>query len=426
MSSWGDTVEGVWQRIANATGDFASSVSQTAVNAAGEINSMCDQAASTVAKNLPPSLSKGVSGDPPAPPTFFERMNKKWLVATGVVGGSVAIVALWKLRSMPVPQRRRRRTARRAPDGGRKDVVLIGASPYEPLVRVIAQDLMIRGFIVYITSASPEEDEAIHRERSSDIRALRCNMYNPSMTERGLHELEVLLQTPVTSFAGAETRFLSLAAVILIPDLFYPTGPLEATSSYQWAQTISTKILGPINLLTCGGLDMVRQHASRVILLTPSIISSLNPAFHAAESICVAALSSLALVVSREVASQHISMSHLKLGSFDTSHGGPETVRFGTEYQIKRNMRADVLSWPEHVRHLYAGAYAASAYLQTNRTRGSRLRRLFSVLFDTISLPSPPRVVHVGKGSHAYDMLTTFLPEWLLTLVLSTSASVRD
>lgn len=424
MSSWGDTFDAAWQRIVSATGDFTGSVAQTAANATGEVSSLCDQVSSAVARQLPSSFG-GAMSEPPPPPHFFERIQKKWLIATGVIGGGIAAVTLWKLRAMPAPQRRRRRMARRAPDGGRKDVILIVASPHEPLVRVIAQDLMIRGFIVYITSASPEEDETIYREKSSDIRTLRCNMNNPGSTERGLHELEVLLQTPVSSFAGAESRFLSLAAVILIPDLFYPTGPLEATSPQQWAHTLHTKVLGPVTFLSCGGLDMVRQHASRIILMTPSIISSLNPAFHAAECICVAALSSLALVVSREVASQHVTMSHLKLGSFDTSHGGPEAVRLGSEYQIKRNMRADVLSWPEHLRHLYAGAYASSAYLQTKRTRGSRLRHLFSVLFDTVTMPSPPRVIHVGKGSYAYDLLTSLLPEWLLTLVLSTSASVK-
>ncbi|PRT52699.1 hypothetical protein B9G98_00319 [Wickerhamiella sorbophila] len=399
-----------WDRFTQAVSGVASSVSST-VKQVGSVVS--DQVYGTVA-----SMSDFAARSPPPPPppsdSFVDRMydtiaaHKKVCAAMATV---VTGTALYMVYSGNTTKRRRRRLACRAQDGGRHEVVLLAGSPSEPLVRLVAQDLNVRGFIVYIL-CTPGEDDLVAREKCSDIRPLVVPSYDAQAISQVANRFDEILSAPVASFSGATPHRLKLAAVVLIPDLFYPVGPVEALSPQVWNQTLNTKVLMPLNMLSGGFLNVVRRHQARIIFMMPSIMSSLEPAFHAAESLCAAAVDSLALTLSRELEPQGVPVIHLKLGSFDTGN------RRVSERQIIKNMRADVLAWPEQVRHLYGNAYTGSAYLQTNRTRGSRLRVLHHALFDAITA-STPRVVYAGRGSYAYELFARMVPERLLTWILA-------
>lgn len=49
---------------------------------------------------------------------------------------------------------------------------MIGSSPHEALARSIAHDLERKGFIVFITVGTPEEEQLVLREAKPDIRPL--------------------------------------------------------------------------------------------------------------------------------------------------------------------------------------------------------------------------------------------------------------
>lgn len=99
----------------------------------------------------------------------------------------------------------RKRKARRAGNGARKEIIgmltpaveengkswsstvlmyyeVIAGSPHEPLTRSIASDLERRGFIVFITVLSVEEEHLVQAENSADIRALYLDVTTVSIS----------------------------------------------------------------------------------------------------------------------------------------------------------------------------------------------------------------------------------------------------
>lgn len=359
---------------------------------------------------------------PPPPPGLVERATL-WVrghkVATALIVAGVAGGTFYFVQTKHKRKTKKRRAAR-APNGGRKEVVVLAGSPVEPLTRVIAADLNKRGFIVYWTTSSQEEEDVVAREGSADVRKLPIRTSEASSIAESVRHLTEVLSAPVSAFAGASAHELSLAGVVVVPDLYYPTGPVESLGADVWSDLVYSKILGPVFLLSNGLLDLVRTHRSRVLLLSPSIMSAIRPAFHAPESIAASALDTLALCMHRELRRQEIPLVHLKLGSFDVSHGK------ASDRQIVNSIRADILAWPDRLRALYAGQYQASAYLQAARTRGSPLRCLNYAVFDALTEPHPKRVWYVGRGAYAYQFLSSVLPESFMTWLLQAPSNASN
>lgn len=436
--------------LKDALNGFILSLGQTGSEASNSLSHL----GSLLSSKLPSSLANVLSFNRPPPPPpksfldyFFNFITERKAAVTFTLVSLASSVCLFTFyhnkfgfeKKRPKYQRKKRyRLARRASNGGRSEVVLLAGSPKEPLVWLLAQDLNIRGFIVYITASSSEEDN-MSNEPTEDIHFLRISSYfDPTAVSEALGSLNKVLETPVSAFAGATPHFLSLAGIVIVPDLFYPSGPLEATPHNQLAQTVQSKIQMPLNIISSGALEMARNHASKIVLITPVIIGSLSPAFHAAEAMVYGALSNLALSVSREVSSQRIAFVHLRLGSFDTrqvktppsvssKHAFCASVVENVPQQDTRDrnrLHADILSWPDRMRQIYGGQYKASASLLQARIRGTNIRCLYNSLFDVLTSTSPPRVVRVGKGSFTYEKLTSWLPEEFISTLLESSERV--
>lgn len=316
---------------------------------------------------------------------------------------------------------KKKRLARKAANGGRIEVVVIAGSPSEPLTRTIATDLSRRGFIIYWTTSSQEEEDIVLREGSDDIRPLPIKAHDISSVRSSIKALANVLNVPATAFPGAIPHMLSLTGIIVVPDLYYPTGPVESVRVDTWSDLLNSKILGPIFLLSNGLLDLVRSHNSRVLLVSPSIMGNLNPGFHASEGIVTSALSALALSISRELAPQHIPFIHVKMGSFDTSHGGSSTNSKNKQQErlVQNQVRADILAWPDHLRAIYARQYQAISALQTeSRSNGSPMRLLNYTIYDALTDSAPRRVYYTGRGAFIYQFLPKYLPENLVTWML--------
>lgn len=363
-------------------------------------------------------------------PSFLDRVTD-WIsrhkvivtiLAVSITGGTFYYLYKINMGEMSGPtflRLRRKRLAKKAANGGRVEVVVIAGSPAEPLTRTIATDLSRRGYIIYWTTSSEEEEELVLRERSDDIRPLPIKAHDIASVRSSIKALANVLNVPASAFPGAIPHMLTLAGLIVVPDLYYPAGPVETIRVDTWSDLLNSKILGPIFLLSNGLMDLVRTHQSRVLLVSPTIMGSLNPGYHAAEGLITSALSALSLSISRELKPQGIPFIHIRMGSFDVSHGGTQHER-----QVQNAVRADILSWPENLRAVYSRQYQTMSALQTRaRSMGSPLRNLNYTIFDSMTARHPARVYYAGRGAWLYQFLPKYLPEGFVTWLLHPSAS---
>ena len=67
----------------------------------------------------------------------------------------------------------RKRRAKKLPNGAKKEIVVLACSTFhDPLTRSLAVDLERRGYIVYVTVSSTEEDSLVQQEARADLRPL--------------------------------------------------------------------------------------------------------------------------------------------------------------------------------------------------------------------------------------------------------------
>ncbi|ODV59614.1 DUF1776-domain-containing protein [Ascoidea rubescens DSM 1968] len=282
------------------------------------------------------------------------------------------------------------RKANKLDNGIRTDVIIIIGSPVESLIRMIARDLEKRGFVIYITAINDNELNYIKNENSTDIRPLKIGNLS------SLEDLKLSLSkfnSFINSFQSqshsinknnnsnnnnntnnnSNSFFLyKIMGVLVIPDLYYSIGPIENSSLKNWNNQINTKLLMPLTLLSNGFLNILRNNyniindsikkannssslflspsyysKSKVILLTPSIISSINLPFHSLESICLNSLKILILSLSRELSNSYknnIQFINLNLGSFDISSNSNSSININSKF-INNRVNAELLSW---------------------------------------------------------------------------------
>ena len=218
----------------------------------------------------------------------------------------------------------------------------------------------------------------------------------------------------------------------MIPDMSSPSGPIETIAPDLWSDALNIKVLGTI-ATTQAFLRTICDFRARLLVLTPSIIPSLSPPFHAVESSIVAALDAFTTSLRGELGTVGIDVCQLKLGSFDyggrSSSVGQGHSPVRTQQSSAGAARADVLSWPSAARALYAKNYfaqsstaialsstASSAQPQPysnskNTIQGSPMRDLHTAVFDALTSPSrPQRIRHVGSGSLLYDVVGRWAP----------------
>jgi hypothetical protein len=157
----------------------------------------------------------------------------------------------------------------------------------------------------------------------------------------------------------------------------------------------------------------------KVLILTPSIIPSLRPAFHAPESSIVSGLDSFTASLRGELAPLSIPVTQLRLGTFDCSSLAPRT-----QLQSLRPQKTGHDSWPENTESLYANNFSAlsSGELRAARGcgqagsigKGSPLRELHNAVFDIIASKRPGNVWHTGRGSHLYGFVGNWVPATLV------------
>lgn len=169
------------------------------------------------------------------------------------------------------------------------------------------------------------------------------------------------------------------------------------------------------------------QHKPSVLLLTPGIISSLNPAFHLPEAAINGALTSAAEVLSAELSPLGVPVTHVQLGTFDfSSIVGPRTshpLTVGAQ-------RAETLKWDASSRQAYAKNFVAlTSKGRLNHGKGSSLRELNDTIFDAM-MRSSGGVIRVGVGMGLYGFVGRWVPRgivgWMMGLRRNDLQQQRD
>lgn len=333
----------------------------------------------------------------------------------------------------------RRRRAKRLENGARQSVVVIIGSVLEPLVRVVANDMEKRGFIVYITAINEREIAEIHDELSSDIRAFRVDLRSEETLRSQVALFDRHLNGPVVPFEGAFPHHLKLVGVLVIPDLYYPVGPVENIGIKGWADCINAKILSPLILFLSAFVDVIRNNSAiefddmavntastKLVLVTPNLVSSVGMPFHAPETVVTGALGSVFEAFAREAiadSSIKLEVVHLKVGALNIfNHQDDRESR----ERLRHLVHNQVLGWNERMKAIYGPSFRHVCLLSgpSPNVKGANLRELnykiFDILYKDIEAGKAAnkrdlRIEYVGKGARLYDLLGQFMPRWLIS-----------
>ncbi|KFY44289.1 hypothetical protein V495_03519 [Pseudogymnoascus sp. VKM F-4514 (FW-929)] len=370
-----------------------------------------------VARAPPPSPATALPGGVYARVQEWVLKNK--VFTTVMVAGFGASVYMVQRRKANYNKKRR---AKRGTNGARVEVVVISGSMNEPLVRSLALDLERRGFIVFIVCDDVQEELRVQSEGRSDIRPLVINVSTSKLGNDGVERFAQMLQTPQYAFDTARAHYLQFIALIVIPTLTYPNSPVATLSPVDIQDVINTRLLHPI-LLTQAFLPLLsaptsqHHHAHpppqpKLLLLTPAIISSLNPPFHAPESIVSAGLKSFTATLSAELAPLNVPLTHFELGSFDTNPMTPKN-----QLATLSGHSAEARTWSDDAREAYGGNFmrvAGSAV--EKRSKGSNLRELHNAVFDEMAKTGwrAGGTVMVGRGARLYSLVGAWAPRGLV------------
>lgn len=222
-----------------------------------------------------------------------------------------------------------------------------------------------------------------------------------------------MLTTPRVAFTGAGPHHLDLKGVVLVPDLVFPTGPIETVSPELWSDALNAKVLNTI-AVTQALLPTICEFKSRVMMLTPSIVASLRPPFHSVETTIIHALEGFLASLRGELGTLDIDVIQFHLGTFDYSNVGPK-------HHLQRRGSDGPDAWPTTTKALYASNFANQNRVAQRRgvfnntsSSGSPLRELHNAVFDALTQKRPRKVWRVGRGSITYDFVGNWIPAGLV------------
>lgn len=397
---------------------------------------------------------------PPPPQAWYQKAVS---LAT-TYQTTIAVVVAFVSTTAYLAHRRRRAHARkrrvkRLPNGSKKEIViLICPALNDPLTRSLALDLERRGYIVYVTVTTTEEDSLVQREARPDLRSLWFDLSstvpNPGYdTHPDLEPIRRLLYSPSnpvspsrhrrasTATSGRDVE-LTLAGVVVFPGLTnYPVGPLNLLRSSSLVDTLNTRLINPV-VVTQHFLSLLTRHStdpsspSSIVLAYPSIPASLTPPSEVASTIVSTSLSSLAASLRREVSASaaNITIHELKLGNFDlgpaTTYHRSHNPRYA-EPASAASENSELVRW----RNFNPSSFinSTSKRIHNNATiKGSSAREFHNAVFDALAPPQTFRAfnrfdwqipkrnsIHfVGSGARIYDICGTWLPAGLVGLLM--------
>lgn len=315
-------------------------------------------------------------------------------------------------------------------------------------------DLERRGYVVYVTVSSTEEDSLIQQEAKADLRPLWMDLTstvpNPAVDiHPNLEPIRELLASATMRSSPASSRIntgssmnsLTLAGVVVFPGCSgYPQGSLALLHPSDVVDTINTRLVAPI-ITVQQFLPLLARHStdpkspSSIVIAYPSIPKSLSPPRQIPESIVASSMSSLASSLTREVTSMsaNITIHELKLGNFDLGSIPGAKMSSQAFHPSSSTGRLDPNN--SALTHWHSSQRAAiqrSTFGQRSLIKGSAARDLHNAVFDLLA---PPQVfkafgkyewqtskksstVFVGSGARVYDFVGGWAPGGIVGLVM--------
>ncbi|KAI5304551.1 hypothetical protein KEM56_006359 [Ascosphaera pollenicola] len=319
----------------------------------------------------------------------------------------------------------KKRKARRAGNGARKEIVVVAGSPHDAMTRSIALDLERRGFIVFVTTASVSEERIVKNENREDLLPLTIDLSATDKDQAEIHpslqHIHSLITKPQSPIAGVPPHLCQLSGLILVPQTSCPSGPVSAISASTWGHIVSSRVLTPI-LTTRLLLPLLalNKNSSSIVLLSPSMHSSIKGPFSAPEVTTVDGLSSFAKCLRQELRIRQqaspIEVVEMKLGNLDL---GPRQQRSNSA-----RTGGELLAWNSQQRATYGEAYLTSVDNQPGRSpsgtvTGSSMRELHFAIFDALQPASKSifgwrkrkaETVYVGRGARTYALIGSTFP----------------
>ncbi|KAF2468182.1 DUF1776-domain-containing protein [Lindgomyces ingoldianus] len=375
----------------------------------------------SVPENWLPEYARPAPPSPPPLPasaTYVHRLQD-WVSRNRAL--TAAIAAFFGTGGYLLMRERRKHTrkrrARRASNGARREVIVVAGPPCSPMTKSISLDLERRGFIVYIVCSDVEEEQQVHGESRVDVRPLHLDVSNVLGTQEAMERFNNLLLRPHIAFSGASPHNLHFGGLVLVPDLVFPSGPIETIAPELWSDALNAKVLNTVAVAQAF-LPTICEFKARVLMLTPSIVASLRPPFHSVETTIVSALEGFTASLRGELGTLGIDVCQFKLGTFDCSSvGGKQHLQ--SIAGPKTNL------WPTTARALYAANYVNQSRVARSRglfsqssSTGSSLRELHNAVFDALTQKHPRRVWRVGRGSVTYDIVGNWVPGGLVGMML--------
>jgi len=400
-----DTLAGYTQDARSFTGSILDATDAHFASVAGYVRA-----------HLPTSWLPRHSRPPPPPAHGLANASlhclQDWVSQhRALTAGVVAFVGtggflLWREKKKYA----RKRRVPRAGNGARSEVVVIAGPPNSPIVRSLSVDLERRGFIVYIVCSNMDEEQQVLSELRADVRPLHLDIADTLGTQEAIDRFRTLLTRPHVPFSGASPHTLNLRGVVLLPDLIYPTGPVETITPEFWSDVLNAKVLNTI-AVTQALLPTVCLFKSRLMMLTPSIIASLRPPFHGVETTVVSALEGFLASLRAELETLGIPVVQFHLGTFDLGTVGPK-------HPLQTRASGSPHAWPATTRAMYGRNFVKQTRAAQNRgllpTSGSSLRELHNATFDALTQTRPRKVWRVGRGSVTYDLVGQWVPSGLI------------
>ncbi|MCJ1393840.1 hypothetical protein MMC18_006716 [Xylographa bjoerkii] len=361
---------------------------------------------------------------PPAPvrrplpivPRSYLEQAQDWVSRNRAI--SAFIVAFIGTGAFVIWRRRRsyrqKRRAKRAANGARTEVVILAGSAHSPLTRSIALDLERRGFIVYIPVSTLAEEQTIHAELRADVHPLNIDITSPVSTAYTLDKFSANLAHP-PRHGTPSTHNLHLASFIILPSYppTQPTGAITTLMPSQWSETLNTHLIYPLGLLHAFLPLLLSQpqpasqpQAPRLptlLLLSPSLPTSLHLPHHAPESLTTTALTSYLRTLRSEIPSTSLTITTLKLG--DLSLFKPSRSKLA----LYRPQRYDSSSSVSRTRSPVEQATMEKERASEARAHAIELKELHNGVFDAV-VGARTGTVFVGRGSWAYDFVGKWVP----------------
>lgn len=462
---------------------IADYVDKHANSIASDIRDAIDKA-SWIPDSLRPPRSSNAGGSsqffaprPPPPPQGIWEKTTSWVSRNRT---AIAVVVAFAGTTIYLVHRRkkahaRKRRARKQPNGAKKEIVVLACSTFhDALTRSLALDLERRGYVVYVTVSSTEEDSLVQQEAKPDLRPLWIDLTstvpNPAVdVHPNLEPIrDMLAKASPSSRSSSPGKYrsktqpghtignMTLAGLIVFPGCSgYSEGPIALLPPSDIVDTINTRLVSPLltvqqflPLLANNSLDP--KSPSSIVIAYPSIPNSLSPPRQVPECLVTSSLSALASSLRREIsaAGAHITVSELKLGNFDMgsissspSSTSPWSRTTPTQSALQSSSSSSSALTHSHWHSSQRAAHQRKTLSGRGSSliRGSSAREFHNAVFDALAPPQTyhpfgisslrfssstrGQVVFVGSGARTYDLVGKFVPSGLVGLMMGWNRS---